>query len=92
MLYCRSTNLAVGSTVGDGELTMRELGQRGGRKTSERHGSEFFKRIGSKGGAASAAKYDHEHFTEIGRKGGQRTSEMFAKYKALEAAESGEEG
>ncbi|MHB1006595.1 MAG: hypothetical protein ACYC3S_13275 [Chloroflexota bacterium] len=64
---------------------MREIERRGGRKTSERHGPEFYKRIGGKGGTANATKYGHEHFAKIGRKGGQRMSELIAKAKAVDA-------
>lgn len=33
------------------EMSVREAGQLGGRKTSERHGREHYERIGKQGGA-----------------------------------------
>ncbi len=33
-----------------GKMTVAEAGRRGGLKTSETHGSEFYSEIGSKGG------------------------------------------
>lgn len=35
---------------GKGEMTAREMGQRGGNTTKERYGHEFYVRIGHKGG------------------------------------------
>lgn len=32
------------------ELTMRDIGRRGGTVTAERHGHEFYEEIGRKGG------------------------------------------
>lgn len=32
------------------ELTMRDIGRRGGAVTAEHHGHEFYERIGRKGG------------------------------------------
>ncbi|MCL4467208.1 MAG: hypothetical protein M1401_02660 [Chloroflexi bacterium] len=74
--------------MGDGNLTMREMGRRGGNKTAERHGHEFYCANGKKGADVLTAKYGHEHFVAIGRKGGQRRSELLAKGKAAEAAET----
>ncbi len=33
-----------------GEITCKDAGRRGGEKTSERHGPEFYERIGRMGG------------------------------------------
>ncbi len=33
-----------------GQMTVQEAGRRGGLKTSETHGEEFYSEIGSKGG------------------------------------------
>ncbi|MFA5926972.1 MAG: Em GEA1 (EM1) [Patescibacteria group bacterium] len=33
-----------------GEISVREAGRRGGRRTSETHGHEFYEEIGQKGG------------------------------------------
>jgi general stress protein YciG len=34
-----------------GQMTVQEAGRRGGLKTSETHGEEFYSEIGSKGGS-----------------------------------------
>ena len=34
-----------------GKMTVAEAGRKGGLKTSETHGSEFYSEIGSKGGS-----------------------------------------
>lgn len=70
-------------------LTVQEAGRRGGSKTAERHGREFYQRIGKKGGAANVAKHGHEHFRAIGLKGGRHTSELMAKGRAAQEAEGG---
>ena len=33
-----------------GEMTVQEAGRRGGKKTAETHGKEFYEEIGHKGG------------------------------------------
>lgn len=33
-----------------GDMSVREAGQKGGRRTSETHGREFYESIGKKGG------------------------------------------
>ena len=36
--------------AGQGEISVREAGRRGGQATSESHGREFYEEIGHKGG------------------------------------------
>ncbi len=38
------------STGSKGEMTVSEAGQKGGEKTAETHGREFYEEIGHKGG------------------------------------------
>ncbi len=40
----------------NGDMTVREAGQKGGRKTAETHGREFYSSIGKKGGQKGGAK------------------------------------
>ena len=53
-------------------MTVREAGHKGGEKTAETHGHEFYEEIGHKGGEAG------------GHKGGQRVKELIEKGKESE--------
>ena len=52
----------------NGDMSVREAGQRGGEKTSSTHGREFYEKIGQMGG----------------KKGGQRVRELIDKGKEAE--------
>lgn len=52
-----------------GDMTVRQAGEKGGRKTSETHGREHYQEIGHKGG----------------EKGGQRVKELIDKGKEAES-------
>jgi len=52
------------------EVSVREAGSRGGRRTLELHGPEFFQEIGHKGGQRTAELY-RELLSEFGKKGGR---------------------
>lgn len=52
-----------------GKMTVEEAGKKGGDKTSETHGPEFYSKIGQKGG--ETVSQDREHMSEIGKKGGK---------------------
>lgn len=52
------------------EVTVRQAGARGGCRTLELHGREFFSAIGRKGGQRTAKLY-RELLSEFGRKGGR---------------------
>ena len=52
-----------------GKMTVEEAGKKGGEKTSETHGSEFYSKIGQKGG--ETVSQDREHMADIGKKGGK---------------------
>jgi len=54
-----------------GPLTTREAGHRGGMRTAQTHGHEFYQDIGRKGGRTVAEEYGPEFYSEIGRKGGR---------------------
>jgi general stress protein YciG len=55
-----------------GDMSVRQAGQKGGERTSETHGREFYEEIGHKGGEAG------------GKKGGQRVRELIDKGKEAE--------
>jgi general stress protein YciG len=55
-----------------GKMTVEEAGRRGGLKTSETHGEEFYSEIGRKGGRIG------------GPKGGQRVRKIIQEDKAYE--------
>jgi general stress protein YciG len=71
-----------------GEMTVSEAGRRGGEKTSETHGHEFYEEIGKKGGQkggeTTAEKYGTPFYEEIGHKGGQRVKELIEEGKKAE--------
>jgi general stress protein YciG len=55
-----------------GKMTVAEAGRRGGLRTSETHGEEFYSEIGRKGGRIG------------GPKGGQRVRKLIQEGKARE--------
>lgn len=75
-----------------GEMSVSEAGRRGGEKTSETHGHEFYEEIGHKGGEkgghkggeTTSERYGHEHYEEIGHKGGQKVKELIEEGKKSE--------
>ena len=50
-----------------GGMSVREAGHKGGEKTAETHGKEFYEEIGHKGGEKG------------GRKGGQKVRDLIEK-------------
>ncbi len=71
-----------------GEMTVKEAGHKGGEKTSETHGKEFYEEIGHKGGESTSKSHGKEFYEEIGHKGGetggQRVKELIEKGKEEE--------
>jgi len=71
-----------------GDMTVSEAGRRGGEKTSETHGHEFYEEIGKKGGQkggeTTAERYGHEFYEEIGHKGGQKVKHLIEEGKKAE--------
>lgn len=57
-----------------GKMTVEEAGRRGGLKTAETHGEEFYSEIGRKGGRIG------------GPKGGQRVRKLIQEGKEHESA------
>ena len=51
-------------------LTVKQAGARGGSRTLERHGREFFQEIGKKGGERTADLY-RELLSDFGKRGGR---------------------
>ncbi|MDH7481694.1 MAG: KGG domain-containing protein [Armatimonadota bacterium] len=68
-----------------GDITVSEAGRRGGRRTAQTHGHEFYEEIGKKGGRrggeTTAERYGHEFYEEIGRKGGQKVKKLIEEGK-----------
>lgn len=68
-----------------GDMTVSEAGKRGGERTAETHGHEFYEEIGKKGGQkggeTTAERYGHEFYEEIGHKGGQKVKELIEEGK-----------
>lgn len=71
-----------------GDMTVSEAGRRGGEKTSETHGHEFYEEIGKmggqKGGETTSERYGHEFYEEIGHKGGQKVKHLIEEGKKSE--------
>ena len=66
------------------DITVREAGKKGGEKTAETHGHEFYSEIGHKGGEKTAETHGHEFYEEIGHKGGEKVRELIDKGKQQE--------
>jgi general stress protein YciG len=68
-----------------GNMTVKEAGHKGGEKTAETHGREFYERIGHKGGEKTAETHGKKFYEQIGHKGGekggQRVKELIDKGK-----------
>lgn len=57
----------------DKKMTRAQAGQRGGEKTAQTHGKNFYEEIGHKGGEKTAQTHDKEFYSQIGRKGGKNS-------------------
>jgi uncharacterized protein len=55
-----------------GKMTVEEAGRKGGERTAETRGHEFYQAIGKKGG--ETVSRDRQHMAAIGRKGGEAVS------------------
>jgi uncharacterized protein len=62
-----------------GGMTVREAGHKGGEKTAETHGKEFYEAIGKKGGEKVAEEKGPEFYSKIGHKGGEKVRELVRK-------------
>ncbi|BAL62970.1 general stress protein (plasmid) [Melissococcus plutonius DAT561] len=56
----------------DKKMTRAQAGQRGGEKTAQTHGKNFYEEIGHKGGEKTAQTHDKNFYKENGQKGGQK--------------------
>ncbi|MBI3909554.1 MAG: hypothetical protein HY320_01305 [Armatimonadetes bacterium] len=64
-----------------GEMSVRDAGRKGGRRTAQTHGHQFYEEIGRKGGEARARELGHEGYEELGHKGGQRVRQLIERGK-----------
>jgi len=64
-----------------GDMTVSEAGKRGGERTAETHGHDFYEEIGKKGGETTSEKYGTPFYEEIGHKGGQKVKELIEEGK-----------
>jgi hypothetical protein len=68
-----------------GDMSVKDAGHKGGEKTAETHGREFYEEIGHKGGEKTAETHGKEFYEQIGHKGGekggQRVKELIDKGK-----------
>lgn len=67
-----------------GKMTVAEAGHRGGEKTAETHGREFYEEIGRKGGEKVSQERGPEFYSEIGNKAGQRVRKLIEAGKEHE--------
>jgi general stress protein YciG len=81
----RSNN---GKNMSTNNMTVQEAGKKGGTKTSQTHGRDFYQQIGHKGGKiggeATSKKYGPAFYSEIGHRGGSRVRELINKGKQQE--------
>lgn len=64
-------------------MTVSEAGRRGGKKTAETHGHEFYEEIGKKGGETTSERYGTPFYEEIGHKGGQKVKQLIEAARKL---------
>jgi len=66
------------------DMTVREAGKKGGERTAETHGHDFYSEIGHKGGERTAETHGHDFYSEIGHKGGEKVRDLIEKGKEEE--------
>ena len=64
-----------------GGMSVSQAGQKGGKRTAETHGHQFYEDIGRKGGTKVRESYGHEFYEEIGHKGGQKVKRLIEEGK-----------
>jgi general stress protein YciG len=62
-------------------MTVREAGRKGGLRTSQTHGHEFYQEIGRKGGETVLNERGPQFYEEIGHKGGQKVRDLINEGK-----------
>ncbi len=65
-------------------MTVEQAGHRGGERTAETHGREFYEKIGHKGGEKTSETHGKEFYQQIGHKGGQKVRELIEKAEGKE--------
>ena len=64
-----------------GAMTVSEAGRKGGRKTKQTQGPDFYQRIGKMGGTATKERYGPDFYKKIGKKGGAAMKKLVAAGK-----------
>jgi general stress protein YciG len=59
-----------------GKMTVAEAGRKGGERTAQTHGREFYEEIGRKGGEKVSQERGPEFYSEIGSKGGSERAKQ----------------
>src|SRR5260221_33322 len=54
-----------------GDITVRQAGRKGGKKTATKHGADFYREIGRRGGQARKKQLGAGGYADLGRKGGE---------------------
>jgi len=67
-----------------GGMTVSEAGKKGGLRTRQTHGHEFYQEIGRKGGETTSREHGPEFYEQIGHKGGQRVRDLINEGKETE--------
>lgn len=67
-----------------GRITVAEAGKKGGMRTRESHGHDFYQKIGQMGGETTSREHGPEFYQEIGHKGGQRVKQLIDEGKGTE--------
>jgi uncharacterized protein len=74
-----------------GKMSVAEAGRKGGLRTSETHGEDFYSEIGSKGGSKRAMQHEGSpeargktSLEEAGHRGGQRVRKLIQEGKEHE--------
>ena len=73
----------MGESKRKGKMTVAEAGRKGGERTAETHGPEFYSEIGSKGGSQRAKQHEgapeamgKTSLEEAGHRGGQKVRRL----------------
>ncbi|HOX41063.1 MAG TPA: KGG domain-containing protein [bacterium] len=67
-----------------GRMSVSEAGKKGGKKTAQTHGHDFYQEIGRKGGETTSREHGPNFYSEIGHKGGQRVRELIEEGRESE--------
>lgn len=69
---------------GKGQMSVQDAGRKGGERTRETHGHDFYQKIGRMGGETTSREHGPEFYEQIGHKGGQRVRELIEEGKENE--------